>query len=133
MIKTTAFLFATALIAFGHHSLFAEFEMWELEYKATVVSLAWENPHASFRATVEQHDGPANWIFDLPGPSGLVNRGWSRDSVKPGDVLTVHAFPAKNGGARASVRFVVFEDGRMLALDHPFNYHLTDRPDLRAQ
>jgi len=133
MIKTATLLLATALIASAHHSLFAEFEMQELVCNGTVVSLDWANPHASFQASVEQHGRQANWTFELAGPSGLINRGWSRDSLKPGDAVTIYAFPAKNGRLRGSVRFVILADGRILTVDHPFNYHLDDRPDLRVQ
>ena len=123
MIKIFAFLLMTALIAFAHHPLFAAFDSkLESEYRATVVSLEWGNPHWSFHANVARDSGEAAWIFELPGPSGLLRAGWNRDSVRGGDVITIHAFPAKDGSARASVRYVVLSDGRTIVLDHPFNY-----------
>ena len=123
MIWAAAFLVTAPLVAFAHHSLFAEFDpKVESEYRATVVALDWANPHSSFQAKVAQQRGEVAWKFELPGPSGLVRMGWARDSVQTGNVVTIRAFPAKDGTARASVRFVVLGDGRTLAVDHPFNY-----------
>jgi len=121
VIKTTICLLLTASIVFGHHSLDAEFDRRaETEYRVTVVSFSWENPHGSFRATVERAGGTSVWTFELPSPSGLTRYGWTPDTLHAGDLITVLAFPAKNESTRASVHIVKLSGGRALEIEHPF-------------
>lgn len=101
VIKTAICLLAAALVAAAHHSLDAEFNRRaETEYHGTVVSFNWENPHASFQASVAQAGDTVIWRFDLPSPSGLVRYGWAPDSLRGGD--SISAYPAIDGSARAS-------------------------------
>ena len=120
IINTAICLLATVLMASAHHALDAEFDRrTETEYRATVLSLNWENPHASFCASVAQADATPVWIFELPSPSGLVSNGWTPESLRNGDIVTVRGFPAKNGSARASVHSVTLGE-HTLEIDHPF-------------
>jgi Family of unknown function (DUF6152) len=57
---------------------------------------------------VKSEDGSvANWGFEMAGPSQLVRRGWRRDSMKVGDVVTVDALRARDGSTRANAQSVV--------------------------
>jgi hypothetical protein len=121
LTKTVICLLLTALLVFAHHSLSAEFDRrMETEYRVTVVSFSWENPHGSFRAAVEHAGGASVWTFELPSPSGLVRYGWTPDTLHNGDLVTVRAFPAKNESARASVHSVTLSGGHTIEIDHPF-------------
>jgi hypothetical protein len=51
----------------------------------------------------------ANWNFELGSTVQL--RRWSRDSLKPGDQITVEGYPAKDGAKLASAKKVTFADG----------------------
>ena len=66
----------------------------------TVKDLDWRSPHA--RLYVDAVDGEGNvvsWNFELPSPMTLMRRGWKRDSLKPGDKVTVKAARARHVSA----------------------------------
>ena len=55
-----------------------------------------------------------NWEFELGSPNGLMRQGWTRSSMKPGDVVNVEGYLAKDGSALANARNVKLADGRKL-------------------
>lgn len=127
-VSAAACFLTSTIVAFAHHSVFADFDRTqEKQYRATVSSFAWTNPHASFQARVDSAGTPTVWLFELPGPDGLERAGWMPDTVKANDSLVIVGFPAKDGSARVSVHRVVLSNGRGIVLDHPFAY----QPDYR--
>jgi hypothetical protein len=56
----------------------------------------------------------ATWIAEGGSPSALPRVGWNRNSVKPGDVLTIAVYPARNGMPVGRLSRVIFPDGRQL-------------------
>ena len=54
------------------------------------------------------------WEFELASPNGLMRHGWSRNSLKPGDVVTVMGYLAKDGSKLANARSVSLPDGRKI-------------------
>ena len=124
IITTSICLLTSSLAALAHHSLIAEFDRTrETQYRATVTSFEWTNPHSSFHARVQSEgSAPTVWTFELAGPSGLERFGWTRETLHANDVVVVSAYPARNGSARASVHRVVLGNGQTMELDHPFAY-----------
>src|SRR3989442_2310030 len=62
-----------------------------------------------FFRDVKSADGTVtNWGFELNGVNVLRRAGWTRDSLKAGDVLTVEGNPARNGGHTANARAITF-------------------------
>lgn len=79
----------------------------------TVTTVEWLNPHARFYIDVKDETGKVrNLEIELGSPNALVRRGWNRDSLKIGDVVTVEAFPWKGRANMAVARSVQFPDGR---------------------
>ncbi len=99
---------------FAHHSFRAEFDSEQpIEITGTVTKIEWTNPHARFYVDVEGDTGEVvNWDFELASPNSLFRRGWKRDSLKPGDVVTVSAFRARNSPYVANTRTVTLSDGQ---------------------
>jgi len=78
-----------------------------------VIKLEWTNPHAHFYITVkDDHGGTTNWEFEMGSPNALIRHGWNRNSLKPGDVVTVVGYLAKDGSKLANARSVTLADGR---------------------
>src|SRR5476651_1831563 len=79
-----------ASAAWAHHSQ-VQFDFKSVvDIDGTVKQLDWRSPHA--RLYVDVVDGQGNvidWNFELPSPMTLMRRGWKRDSLKPGDKVTV--------------------------------------------
>ena len=84
--------------AIAHHGFAAEFDTSKrLNLKGTVTKLEWKNPHTWFYVDVKDDDGTvSNWGFEMSSPNVLLRKGWTRDSLKPGDAVTVEAFRARD-------------------------------------
>jgi hypothetical protein len=93
-------LFLAALPARAHHSVAAEFDLTKtVSLKGTVTKIEWMNPHSYLYMDVKDEvTGKAvNWAVQLGSSNWLVRHGWTRNSAKVGDVLTVDGARARDG------------------------------------
>ena len=109
----------TALVAFSlqasaHHSFEAEYDANRpLTLTGVVTKVEWMNPHSRFYVEVKDQVGKiTNWNVELASPNVLLRQGWKRDSLKPGDVVTVEASQARDGSNFANAERVTLADGR---------------------
>jgi hypothetical protein len=103
--------------AFAHHSFAAEFDRnLPITVTGTVTKVEWANPHARFYldAKDEKTGEVVNWDFELASPNGLMRRGWTRNSMKLGDLVTVTGHRAKNAPHVGNASTVVLADGKKL-------------------
>ena len=84
-------------LAWAHHSQ-SEYDLRaKVEVEGAVTKVEWRSPHAWIYVDVTNAKGETvNWSFELPSPVTLMRRGWTRDSLKPGDRVKVSGAPAKN-------------------------------------
>ena len=103
-----------AVPVFGHHSFDAEYDRQkQREFTGTVTKVEWMNPHARFYVDVVGEDGKVeNWEFELGSPNGLMRRGWTRNSLKVGDKVTLVGNLAKDGSNLANARNVTLANGK---------------------
>ena len=103
-----------AVPVLAHHSAVAEYDLDKpVKVQGTVTKVEWSNPHIWFYVDVKNPDGTVtNWGFSGGAPGVLQRRGISRTAMKPGDVVKVEGFKAKDGSANGSGNTVTFEDGR---------------------
>ena len=101
--------------AWAHHSQ-SEFDLRaKVEVEGTVTKVDWRSPHAWVYVDVTDARGQkVNWSFELPSPTTLMRRGWSRDSLKPGDRVTVGGAPARNHPAIAIATSIKDSTGKPL-------------------
>ncbi|HEY7335370.1 MAG TPA: DUF6152 family protein [Bryobacteraceae bacterium] len=100
---------------FAHHSFEAEYDYKKpMKITGTVTKVEWMNPHARFYVDVKDESGKVtNWNFELGAIPVLLKQGWKRDSLKPGDTVTVEGYLAKDGTkSMANARSVRLPDGR---------------------
>ena len=97
--------------AYSHHS-FAVFDLGKtVNYKGTLQDLQWTNPHVWIRVEVLEKDKPVTYEFECAAIAVLKRAGWTRDTVKVGDVITVVSHPYKDGRPGGSVDHLILEDG----------------------
>lgn len=106
----------SAAPALAHHSGAAEFDSnKKVDLAGTVTKVEWTNPHAHFYMDVKDASGTvANWNFELASPNVLIRNGWHRNSIKPGDMVTVTGIQAKDSSNLASAGVITFPDGHKL-------------------
>ena len=114
---------ASAVSITAHHSFAAEYDSTKsIKVTGEVVRLEWTNPHA--RVVVEGPDENGvkkEWDFELGPPTTLMRRGWNRNSLKPGNVITVEGFRSKDEPSTANARTVKLSDGRQVFAGSSFD------------
>ena len=106
---------AMVSVAWAHHSQ-SEYDLRsKVEVEGTVTKVEWKSPHVWVYVDVTDSKGEkVNWSFELPSPVTLMRRGWTRDSLKPGDRVKVTGAPAKNFPTIAIANFIRDESGKPL-------------------
>ena len=100
----------------AHHSFAAEFDARKpVMLKGVVTQIDWTNPHVWFYVNVKDEEGhTTRWGIEMGAPHQLQQRGWLRDTMKVGDVVTVAGSLARDGSKRANARVVTTADGKTL-------------------
>jgi hypothetical protein len=117
------FAFATGLTllsipVFAHHST-AEYDMTTLTtVKGTVTQFEWTNPHAYIHIEAKDEKSSAvEWTAELASLGMLARVNWKRDTVKPGDEITMYGYRAKNGKNLMRLNKIVFANGQELSAE----------------
>ena len=100
----------------AHHSFAAEYDSAKpITLTGTVTKVEWMHPHARFYIDVkDEKGGMNNWELELGSPNGLMRQGWTRNSLKKGDQVTISGSLAKDGSKLANARTVKLADGRQV-------------------
>ena len=115
LMAIAAALVAPALPALSHHSNSAYQVDQIVTLTGTVKEWRWMNPHTWLYMTVEGADGKAQeWAVEGRPPGILGRAGWSSTILLPGERVTVHASPAKNGDPEGIIARVTKADGTVL-------------------
>ena len=111
--KVFAFILITLLAfatkpASAHHAFTAVFDAKQpIKLTGTVTKLEWQNPHTWFYIDVKDESGNVrNWGMEMGSPNLLIRAGWSRNSLKVGDVVTVEGFRSKDGSSNGNAQVV---------------------------
>jgi hypothetical protein len=115
-LAALAILLASATVAWGHHSLAAEYDQKKpVKLTGTLTKLDWRNPHAWIYLDAKTADGKVEkWQCELGSPNAMTRAGFSQDSIKIGDEIVLDGILAKAGGTTCSTRVVSDKDGNTL-------------------
>ena len=99
----------------AHHSKVAYTQNSIVLRNATITKVLWESPHIILMFDVKEAGGAStSWSTETGSPGSVARLGWNRNSVKPGDKVTIELFPAKNGAHVGRLNKVTYPDGRQL-------------------
>jgi hypothetical protein len=106
-------LLVAAMPALAHHSFAVFFDdARSVTVTGTVEEFQFRNPHGLIRIAVKKADGTVEtWKAETNSPSILERRGWTRTSLKAGDVITIDGWPARDGSNYLRMRSVKRADG----------------------
>jgi len=100
---------------FAHHGSAAYSDAAVVLKNATVTKLVWANPHAIVMFDMKDDQGNVvHWVGEVSSPPGLIQRGWNKNSLQPGDVIAVYIHPAKSGSPVGWVARIELADGKAL-------------------
>jgi hypothetical protein len=113
-VATGLLIASTPLLA--HHGNASFDTEKKLILKATVTQWFWANPHCFLKFDAKDDQGNVvHWVAETSSPPDMTNRGWSRQSFKPGDQVTVTLQPVKNGQPVGRVLEVLLPNGQTLS------------------
>ena len=85
------------LPASAHHS-FAMFNQREImTIEGVVTEFQWTNPHVFIEMDAQQQGQTVHWSIELNSPNNLRRRGWRRNSLTPGERITLRMNPLRDG------------------------------------
>jgi hypothetical protein len=117
LVFEAALMLALSPPILAHHSFAAEYRSTLITLNATITRFVWMNPHTRVYFDVTDAAGAlTHWDCEGSSPGGLLSNGWSRESLKLGDRVTIEAFPAKDAPNVCKVRAVKLTDGRLLIM-----------------
>ena len=100
----------------AHHSWPVNFDRL-VTVKGTVVHFVWANPHPVMTLEVQNNDGRTEkWLVGGPAITRMAANGWTKTTVKPGDVITGIGYQFADGQKIVRLERVVLADGRELRL-----------------
>lgn len=83
--------------------------------KGTVTDVAWANPHPMFTLEVQGADGHMEkWQVGGPAIIRMEANGWSKMTVKPGDMITGVGYQYADGQKIVRLDHIVLADGKEL-------------------
>ncbi|PYU36627.1 MAG: hypothetical protein DMG31_00375 [Acidobacteria bacterium] len=116
-VTAVLLLLSLAASTYAHHGFVSWFDMSRsVTVKGTVTSFDWTNPHAYIYLDVKDDKGAiVKWSAELGAIAMLTRAGWKRDTLKPGDELTMTGNPAKDGKPVMHLDKIVLANGQELA------------------
>jgi hypothetical protein len=103
---------------FAHHGNAAFDAGKKVTLKGTVAEWVWANPHCWLKFDVKGDNGVVRWVAETNNAPDMIERGWSKQSFKPGDEVTVTVEPVKNGNPVGRVLEVVLPNGQTLGMTY---------------
>ena len=100
---------------FTHHSNASYDRDHQRKLKGTVVEFKWTNPHTQIVFDVKGRTGAMErWIGEGPSPNQMIENGWTKETLKPGDRISVVGNLPRFGSSSVRLRWVTLPNGKDL-------------------
>ena len=130
-VPLVAGLLAMGAPASAHHGD-AAYSAKAMEMKGCVVTeFSWMNPHSLIKFDYKTEAGVQHWTMEIGSPPSMALLGWSRTTLRAGDVITAYVYQAKSGVLVGRTNKVILADGTVLADrddSTPSRYGTTEAP-----
>ncbi len=116
ILTAIVIVFSAAGAVFAHHggNLYDTTKAVVLK-PATITKFEWGTPHNQIFFDFKTDKGDVqHWVASTEPAPVMLERGWTRRSLKEGDVVTVYIFAAKNGATVGNLQKIVLADGKEL-------------------
>ena len=117
-LQFVVFVLCFTAFAVAHHSTEAVYHMDQtITLKGTVTKVEWQNPHIwCYIDVIDEAGNATNWAVGIQtNPARMFRRGWTKDSLKVGDVVTVEGRLPRNASLkRVLSQSLILPDGREL-------------------
>lgn len=121
MVSGRLISFALAIVflaasgpVFAHHG-HVEYEGKTVTLNGTVTKFEWTNPHCIVVIAVKNDKD--DWYGEILPPAQMNRAGWNKDTIKPGDEVTLVGRPGKKGEHIMWIEYLVLPDGRKFDRD----------------
>ena len=116
VVAILAVALAAAASASAHHSFAVFFDDTRtIEITGSVTEFRFSNPHAIISLEAKNKAGMVEeWKAETNAVTLLKRRGWTKDSLKPGEVVTVDGWPSRDGANYMRMRTIKKADGTIL-------------------
>lgn len=111
---TLALLIACGQVSAHHGS--SNYDMSKsVSVKGKVTQFDFINPHSAIHLEVKDDKGNVEQLLiEADSPNNLARTGWTRDSIKPGDLVTIVGNRLKDSAKVMRLQKVIFADGKEL-------------------
>src|SRR5690348_12165992 len=106
------FSILTVIPLLAHHEILAKFDSAKPQtLKGSVTKVDWTSPHVHVLMNVSESNRLVNWAVELENPLDLERSGWNRNSLKPGDAVTVQGLRARDGSLQVWGNSITLTNG----------------------
>ena len=116
MKRVLLIMLGLPLTLLAHHSFSAEYDaMKPVTLKGTVTKIEWRNPHIYFFMDVTDNSGKlVNWAVSGGSATQLYRHGYTKNSLQPGNQVTMEGFLARDGSNLANMSIVTIDGKKVL-------------------
>ena len=112
---TVAIGLAITHTAFAHHGLAAYDMSQSVTIKGVVTDFSFINPHAAIYLDVKDDKGNTEkWMVEADSPNNLARAGWTRNTIKPGQEISVVGNQMRDGSKIIRLQKIILSDGKDL-------------------
>lgn len=101
--------------AVAHHSTAMFDYSKDKKLNGVIRAFQWTNPHSFIQVLVpDEKGGQQEWSVECGTPTQMSMTGWTKDSLKPGDKVTISIAPLRDGTNGGTLRTATLPDGKVL-------------------